>query len=655
MAYGIRWQINFSSVAEKGYRVNILDEGWTGSVTQLTGSDDPFVIEENDDTDTFTPIRTKTGYINIVTDNINLVRNIIPMTGATRKVVALEWDENEEEWVEIFVGWVQPQLIDIDIWQGKTEIGIPIECCLSGLKYRMYKRTGFIYLNEFLADGFSNFNDFVFQCPALTNSDWQYTEDAFWLNNKFTSVLFTDETYYDILEAICIFFGWTCRTQGETVYFVANRNIDDTLNPNLYRINLQKLNDISGQASDPTSVAWNDEYLPSDGISSMNTKMVMQEGASQGIVRCDLDPYDETISPDEDAIKQAIHNNTLPQPAEYYNEEQEPGGDWIVTKYYTSFGPYTIGNVKIEGSNVYRQLLNDEDHYGNTDIALMYPVFNVLRTYKTEERDVYDPDSGTYDRVVLRTLDTYNGYLRMETTDTYVFTTGKLVVSLEASETIYGYQAQPSFAIGVGNQWYNPTTRQWESSFLQNTMRIYVNRGQKYEIPIGNVTDQKIIMRFYEGMAIGGWTVEYQAENTEAIDSSIKEIVHMKSTDKNFSLKKEIESKFALKENLIAMAKNFIFKPDLTPRTSLWTDINMDDTFNPLDRLATEVVEEMRNVGEILELDIRHSKVSGINPITKFYIEWFDATYYPICISRDLFNDRDTIKFMKRLNSSSSS
>ena len=655
MAYGVRWQLNFSNVAEQDYRINILDEGWTGSVTQLTGSDDPFVIEEDDDPDTFTPIRTKTGYINIVTDNINLVRNIIPMTGATRKVVALEWDEEETEWVEIFNGWVQPQLIDIDIWQGKTEIGIPIECCLSGLKYRMYKRTGFIYLNEFLADGFSNFDDFIFQCPALTDSDWQYTEDAFWLNNKFTSVLFTDKTYYDILEAICIFFGWTCRTQGETVYFVANRNIDDTLNPNLYRINLQKLNDISGRASDPTSVAWNDKYLPSDGIASMNTKMVMQEGASQGIVRCDLDPYDEIVEPDEDAIKQAIHNNTLPQPAEYYNEEQEPGGDWIVTRYYPAFGPYTIGNVKIEGSNVYRQLLNDEDHYGNTDIALMYAVFNVLRTYKTEERDVYDPDSGTYDRVVLRTLDTYNGYLRMETTDTYVFTTGKLVVSLDASETIYGYQAQPSFAIGVGNQWYNPTTRQWESSFLQNTMRIYVNRGQKYEIPIGNVTDQKIIMRFYEGMAISGWTVEYQAESTETIDSSIREIVHMKSTDKNFSLKKEIESKFALKENLIAMAKNFIFAPDLTPRTSLWTDINMDETFNPLDRLATEIVEEMKNVGEILELDIRHSLVPGITPITKFYIEWFDATYYPISITNDLFNDRDTIKFMKRINSSSSS
>jgi hypothetical protein len=66
-------------------------------------------------------------------------------------------------------------------------------------------------------------------------------------------------------------------------------------------------------------------------------------------------------------------------------------------------------------------------------------------------------------------------------------------------------------------------------------------------------------------------------------------------------------------------------------------------------------VEEMRNVGEILELDIRHSLIPGITPLTKFYIEWFDTTYYPISITNDWYNDRDTIKFMKRINSSSSS
>lgn len=652
MAYGIRWQINFSNVAEKKYRVNILDEGWTGSLTTLQGSDNPFVIEEYNDNDTFTPIRTVTGYINIITDNMNLVRNIIPNSGATRKVVVLEYDDDEEEWVTFFTGWVQPQLIDIAIWQGPEEIGIPVECCLSGLKYRMFKRTGFIYLNEFLADALTNFDNFIFQCPALTDSDYQTHDDAFWLYNKFTSILFTDKTYYDILEAICIFFGWTCRTQGDRVYFVANRNIDDSYNKNLYSINLQALKDISGQSSDPTSIDWNNQYLPSDGIASMNTKMVMQEGVSQGIASCDLDPYDETISPDEDAIKQAIHTNTFPQPTEYYHEEQEPGGDWDVKQYYQTFGPLTIGNVKIDGYNTQRFMLNDTDHVGNTDISLMHTIFNVLQTYHREERDVYDPESGDYHREIINILGTYNGYLRMETTEQFTFSTGKLIVSFVGGR--YEKYNNVSFAILVGSLWYNPTTRQWQQTFSANDMRISVGWGQKYEIPIGNVTGT-VMLYIYDQSSFENWTVEYQAESTETIDSSIREIVHMKSTNKNFALKKEIESQFALKENLIAMSKNFIFAPDLTPRTSLWTDLTMTATFNPLDRLAAEVVEEMRNVGEILELDIRHSMVPGINPITKFYIEWFDATYYPICISRDLYNDRDTIKFMKRLNSSSSS
>ena len=652
MAYGIRWQINFSNVAEKEYRINILDDGWTGSVTELTGSDNPFVIEEYNDNDTFLPIRTKTGYINIITDNLNIVRTIIPNSGATRKVVAYEWDDNGGIWETIFTGWVQPQLIDIAIWQGPEEIGIPVECCLSGLKYRMFKRTGFIYLNEFIADALTNFNNFIFQCPALTDGDYQYTEDAFWLKNKFTSVLFTDKTYYDILEAICVFFGWTCRTQGDRVYFVANRNIDDSYNKNLYSINLQALKDISEQAADPTSIDWNNQYLPTDGIASMNTKMVMQEGVSQGVVSCDLDPYDEIISPDEDAIKQAIHNNTFPQPAEYYNETQEPGGDWDVKQYYQTFGPLTIGNVEIDGYNTQRFLMNDPDHVGNTDISLMHTIFNVMRTYHREERDVYDPESGDYYREVINILGTYNGYLRMETTEEFTFSTGKLITSFVGGRDTAYYNV--SFAIKVGTLWYNPTTRQWQQTFSSNDMRINVGWGQKYEIPIGNMTGT-VMLYIYDQSSFENWTVEYQAESSETIDSSIREIVHMKSTDMNFSLKKEIDSTFALKENLIAMAKNFIFAPDLTPRTSMWTDLTMTATFNPLDRLATEIVEEMRNVGEILELDIRHSLIPGITPLTKFYIEWFDTTYYPISITNDWYNDRDTIKFMKRINSSSSS
>jgi hypothetical protein len=383
----------------------------------------------------------------------------------------------------------------------------------------------------------------------------------------------------------------------------------------------------------------------------MNTKMVMQEGASQGIVRCNLDPYDEVIEPEENAIKQAIQTNTFPQPENYHTEELI-AGNWYIKDYYKSFGPITIGNVEIDGYNTVRFLYNDSNHIGNTDISQMSLVFNVRQSYYAEYEEVYDPETSETYKELIRILDTYHGFLRMETTTIYVFTTGKLIVSF--TEAPYAYYYRVTFAIKVGTLWYNPNTRQWQQTYSDTDLRITVGWGQKYNIPIGNMTGT-VMIYIYDLSSFGSWTVEYQAESTEAIDSSIKEIVHMKSTDKNFSLKKEIESKFALKENLIAMAKNFIFSPDLTPRTSLWTDLTMTATFNPLDRLATEIVEEMRNVGEILELDIRHSLIPGITPLTKFYIEWFDATYYPLSIAYDLYNDRDTIKFMKRLNSSSSS
>ena len=649
MAYGIRWQVNFDSVAGTGYRVNILDEGWTGSITPLTGSENPFVIDEDNDDDIFIPVRTKTGYINIVTDSINLVRTIIPTNGATRKVMAYEWDDNGGIWTVIFEGFVQPRLIDIDIWQGKTEIGIPIECCISGLRYRQFKRTGFIYMNEFIADAFNNFDNFIFQCPALTSAD-QAKEDSFWLKNKFTSALFTDETYYDILEYICIFFGWTCRTDGGIVYFVANRNIDDTYNQNLFSISLAKLQAISGSALNPTSEAWIDSFLPNNAIASMNTKMLMTEGASQGIVRCDLDVYDESISPNEDSIKQSIQNNIFPQ-NHYYHEEEVTPGTYIVDQYYVYFGPTTIDNVNLDGYNVYRFLMNSSQNPGNTDISKKYTTINVLETYETKEVERIDPETGDTYREVIETLDTHKGWLNMTTVETYIFTTGKFIISF--TEPLYGTYYGVTFAIEVGNLWYNPTNRQWESTYTSD-MRITVGYDQEYEIP-ALIATGTVTVRIVEKSSFGNWTLQYSAESTETVDSSIKKIVHMKSTGMDFSLKKEIVSKFSLKENLISMSKNFIFKPDLTPRTSLWTDLDMDERFNPLDRLASEIVEEMRHVGEVLELDLRDSMVSDITPITKFYIEWFDTTYYPLSISQDLNNDTATIKFVKRINSSSSS
>ncbi len=60
MAWNIHWQCCFQSLGGTQYAVNIYEQDYDGSIVQLIGSDKPFVTQEDDDDDVFTPIRTQT-------------------------------------------------------------------------------------------------------------------------------------------------------------------------------------------------------------------------------------------------------------------------------------------------------------------------------------------------------------------------------------------------------------------------------------------------------------------------------------------------------------------------------------------------------------------------------------------------------------------
>ena len=64
----VRWQIQFKSRKGTLYTASIDEPGWTGSVTQLTPSEQPFFTSEDESDDPFTPMRGQTGYIRIVCD-----------------------------------------------------------------------------------------------------------------------------------------------------------------------------------------------------------------------------------------------------------------------------------------------------------------------------------------------------------------------------------------------------------------------------------------------------------------------------------------------------------------------------------------------------------------------------------------------------------
>ena len=101
MAKKIHWQIPFASaIDKKQYRVDIYQEGYTGNPVTLLAGSSPFNTEEDNNPDLFTPIRTQSGTLSIVTkrpDGTMLkAQDILPANNTDCLVQLVELDEGDE-------------------------------------------------------------------------------------------------------------------------------------------------------------------------------------------------------------------------------------------------------------------------------------------------------------------------------------------------------------------------------------------------------------------------------------------------------------------------------------------------------------------------------------------------------------------------------
>lgn len=102
MAKKIHWQIPFASaIDKKQYRVDIYQEGYTGSPVTLLPGRSPFNTEEDNNPDLFTPIRTQSGTLSVITklsDGTMLkAQDILPSNNTDCPVVLVELNDGEEE------------------------------------------------------------------------------------------------------------------------------------------------------------------------------------------------------------------------------------------------------------------------------------------------------------------------------------------------------------------------------------------------------------------------------------------------------------------------------------------------------------------------------------------------------------------------------
>lgn len=205
--------------------------GGTGTPIPLKGAAQPFVTQEDDTDDMFTPVRTQSGYIRIVDDgrdaNGNTFdwRDLMPKTGTERPVTLSHVDGGET--VIDWVGYMQAQNFSGVLYGGTQEREFPVQCPLISLSAsfvnttnRELKNFAYIIKQAFAnLPGFSLTN-YIFQGGALAREillkkvDWQ----------NFITVGENDaiEARYDnlrMLTDLCSFWGWTCRVHGNCVYF----------------------------------------------------------------------------------------------------------------------------------------------------------------------------------------------------------------------------------------------------------------------------------------------------------------------------------------------------------------------------------------------------------------------------------------------------
>ena len=102
MAKKIHWQIPFASaIDKKQYRVDIYQEGYTGNPVTLLAGSSPFNTEEDNNPDLFTPIRTQSGTLSVVTKlpdgSMLKAQDILPSNNTDCPVQLVELNDGDEE------------------------------------------------------------------------------------------------------------------------------------------------------------------------------------------------------------------------------------------------------------------------------------------------------------------------------------------------------------------------------------------------------------------------------------------------------------------------------------------------------------------------------------------------------------------------------
>ena len=382
----IKWQIPFASLRTGTiYTVNVYDASYSGSPIVLKGGAAPFTTQEDGDDDPFSPIRIQTGSLCIIDDGFAADgvtpfdwKQLVPTVAAERPVT-LTHVVNGQTIVD-WQGFIQSQDFSGTLYGNPQERQFPIHCALEVMKSQQpstsdIQKHNFAYLlnliestAETLTGNAIGFDTFVIQ----GNGDAQQ-----WLCKQFEWMNFLSENdnedeeitpkynLFEILEDACKFWGWTCRSQGRTLYLTC---YDDLTEPKFVSMTKAQLQTMAGGTNAGTNdVTFIDTTLSGDIFASTENDDFKRRGPAKASVKGDCNKMDTLFEFAPPSVRKVMDQGGYSWVA-----GPDPGTGYFTTTPIDSFDSLLmVGTSSQYGGFCRRQIFSSEE----ADNAAMEDMF----------------------------------------------------------------------------------------------------------------------------------------------------------------------------------------------------------------------------------------------------------------------------------------
>lgn len=434
------YQQSFISLDNETFTLRI--DGVTPSAA-LPLSDEPISTDEDSDSDMFMPVRTQSGYIRLLSTDKTTWRQFIP-SSATAMPVTLK-----KGTAIVWQGYVQTGTYGTTWPAIYEDFELPIVCGLSVLESFDVDVQGpgdVVTVGQLLAYLFGKLSGLTykayFHCgnPGYVSAWLQYR--VIWRNflDEDDGTLKPSYNCQEILEELCKFYGWSCRTHGDGIWFT---NITDSERNDVVQVfTMAQL----ANGSSTTFETFSTHALADADFASTDHSEEWIPGCKSVKFNSELNAFDTIIEVPKDELLKA-HKNDTPFRNEHW-KDADANEAWIQFR-----GAINYENALVKIKSYVESAVDDQPQcFGRliifdtdmTEPKLRYNWTLSIDAFRSED---YGPRRSS------------TPLIEIESKAAYILSDGILYINGKTDNFING---KATCVLKVGNQYWNGTA--WTST-----------------------------------------------------------------------------------------------------------------------------------------------------------------------------------------------